>query len=97
MSFSADTSLTVPCGRPAVVLGAHGLLPASATCYPAPAFKDAVALASTWEDSTLVVNGHVITSQGPGTSLQFALKIVERLYGDDKAKEIAKQMLTTLA
>ena len=53
--------------------------------------------ASTWEDSKLVVDGHIITSQGPGTSLQFALKLVEQLYGEEKAKEIAAQMLTTLA
>ena len=34
---------------------------------------------------------------GPGTSLQFALKIVERLYGQEKADFLAAQMLTTLA
>ena len=44
-----------------------------------------------------MVDGHIVTSQGPGTSLQFALKLVEQLYGEDKAKEIAAQMLTTLA
>merc|ERR1719148_521232 len=64
LAQSAAGKLTAAvCASPAVVLGAHGLLPASATCYPAPAFKDAVALASTWEDSTLVVNGHVISSR----------------------------------
>ena len=33
-----------------------------------------------------MVDGNVITSQGPGTSLQFALKIVEQLYGKEKAR-----------
>ena len=98
LAQSAAGKLTAAiCASPAVVFGAHGLLPASATCYPAPAFKDAVSDSSTWEDSKVVVEGHIITSQGPGTSLQFALKIVERLYGEDKAKELAEQMLTTLA
>ena len=27
-----------------------------------------------------MVDGHVVTSQGPGTSLQFALKLVEQLH-----------------
>jgi len=64
---------------------------------PAPAFKEAVQASSSWEDSTVVVEGNIITSQGPGTSLQFALKMVEALYGEEKAKEIASQMLTTVA
>ena len=34
---------------------------------------------------------------GPGTSLQFALKLVEELFDKDKAEEIAEQMLTTTA
>ena len=44
-----------------------------------------------------VVDGHVVTSMGPGTSLAFALKLVELLFDKDKADEIAKQMLTTCA
>ena len=35
--------------------------------------------------------------QGPGTSLQFALKIVEKLYSAEKAEELAKGLLTTTA
>ena len=64
---------------------------------PAPAFKEAVQASSSWEDSAVVVEGNIITSQGPGKSLQFALKIVEALYGEEKAKEIASQMLITVA
>jgi len=82
------------CASPAVVLATHGLLPASATCFPAPALKEKV---SGWQDAKVVVDGCVITSQGPGTSLQFALKIVEVLYSKDKADELAKALLTTTA
>jgi len=48
-------------------------------------------------DAKCVVDGHVITSQGPGTSLQFALKMVEKLYGREKAETQAAALLTTLA
>lgn len=82
------------CASPAVVFGAHGLLPAAATCYPAPKFKAAV---PGWADSPAVVDGHVLTSQGPGTSLQFALKLVELLFTKEKAEEIAAAMLTNTA
>ena len=91
LAQSAGGKLTAAvCASPAVVFGAHGLLPSAATCYPAPAFKEAVSAASsTWEDSKAVVDGHIVTSQGPGTSLQFALKLVEKLYGPEKADELA--------
>lgn len=48
-------------------------------------------------DAPVVLDGHIITGTGPGTSLQFALKIVEKLYGQEKAEELAKAMLTTTA
>merc|ERR1712048_766324 len=80
------------CASPAVVFAKHGLLPTNATCYPAQKFKDMV---PGWIDQKAVIDGHIITGQGPGTSLQFALKIVEKLYGLEKAQELAKAMLTT--
>ena len=45
----------------------------------------------------VVVAGNVVTSQGPGTSLAFAVKLVELLYGNEKAQEIADQMLVPRA
>ena len=53
--------------------------------------KHICSLRDPWaEDRLRRPTGHIITSQGPGTSLQFALKIVESLYGLEKAEEIAK-------
>lgn len=62
----------------------------AATCYPNPAFREAIKAAS---DDDVVVTENVITSQGPGTSLKFALQLGESLYGKEKADEIAGQML----
>jgi 4-methyl-5(b-hydroxyethyl)-thiazole monophosphate biosynthesis len=81
------------CASPAVIFATHGLLPKSATCYPAQKFKDVVGEA--WQDKKAVIDGHVITSQGPGTSLQFALQIVEKLYSLEKAQELAGALLTS--
>ena len=55
------------------------------------------AVGAGWTESQAVVDGNVVTSQGPGTSLQFALKLVEILFSKEKAKEIADQMLTKMA
>jgi protein deglycase len=37
----------------------------------------------------VVVDGHVLTSRGAGTSLDFALKLVELLFSPEKSREIA--------
>jgi 4-methyl-5(b-hydroxyethyl)-thiazole monophosphate biosynthesis len=91
----AGRTTAAVCASPAVVFATHGLLKDSATCYPAPQFKEAVGAG--WTESQAVVDGNVVTSQGPGTSLQFALKLVEILFSKEKAKEIADQMLTKMA
>ena len=44
-------------------------------------------------DEKIVVDGNVITSQGPGTALEFALKIVEILKGQLKAEQIRKDII----
>ena len=83
------------CASPAVVLATHGLLKdGKGTCYPAPKFKEAVGAG--WEDAKVVDVDGVITSQGPGTSLQFALAIVEALYGSEVAKKHAAALLTEM-
>lgn len=79
------------CASPAVVFTAHGLLPSSgATCYPAPAFKEKIPERS---DARVVVDGKCVTSQGPGTAIEFGLKLAELLVSKEKADEVGKGML----
>mmetsp|Transcript_28212 Transcript_28212/g.89894 ORF Transcript_28212/g.89894 Transcript_28212/m.89894 type:complete len:191 (-) Transcript_28212:351-923(-) len=92
---AANKTTGAVCAAPAIVLAAHGLLPATATSFPAEALKSKVSdSGSTWTDARVVVDGSVVTSQGPGTSLQFALKLVERLVSPAKAEEVAAALLT---
>lgn len=44
-------------------------------------------------EQRVVVDGNLITSRGPGTALEFALALVEQLYGSEKAKEVAVPMV----
>ena len=44
-------------------------------------------------DEPVVVDGHCVTSQGPGTAIAFALKLVELLFGAAKARDVADAML----
>ena len=79
------------CAAPALVFKPHGLLESKkATCYPAFSEK----LENSFSDSsTVIVDGFCVTSQGPGTALDFSLKLVELLVGKEKAQEIAEAML----
>ncbi|CAL5053149.1 unnamed protein product [Urochloa decumbens] len=79
------------CASPAIALEPHGLLKGKkATSYPAMWNK----LADQSEcKNRVVVDGNLITSQGPGTSMEFSLAIVEKLFGRERAVELAKTMV----
>jgi 4-methyl-5(b-hydroxyethyl)-thiazole monophosphate biosynthesis len=77
------------CAAPAVALEAHGLIgKKKATSYPS--FQNKLQNPSA---ERVVVDGNLATSQGPGTAIEFALKLVEMLFGKDKAVEVGKAML----
>ena len=65
------------------------------TSYPAPAFREKLESAGyQYEDSmSVVVDGNIVTSRGPGTSFQFALEIVKILVSEEKSREVSKAML----
>jgi 4-methyl-5(b-hydroxyethyl)-thiazole monophosphate biosynthesis len=79
------------CASPAIALEPHGLLKGKkATSYPAMWNK----LADQSEcNNRVVVDGNLITSQGPGTSIEFSLATVEKLFGREKALELAKTLV----
>lgn len=81
------------CAAPALVLEHHNLFPVgNMTGYPA--LKDKIS-ATKWMDQRVVYDRRVnlVTSQGPGTAIDFALKIIFLLLGREKAAEIAWQLV----
>jgi 4-methyl-5(b-hydroxyethyl)-thiazole monophosphate biosynthesis len=79
------------CASPGVVLAPRGMLDGLA-CTAHPAFvKDLPSDASA--NGRVVVDGDVVTSRGPGTALEFALALAEKLFGADKAREVAAPMV----
>eukprot|EP00244_Chara_vulgaris_P003363 TRINITY_DN1607_c0_g1_i1.p1 TRINITY_DN1607_c0_g1~~TRINITY_DN1607_c0_g1_i1.p1 ORF type:complete len:452 (-),score=92.27 TRINITY_DN1607_c0_g1_i1:654-1877(-) len=79
------------CAAPAVVLQPKGLLDGRrATAHPAFANKlvDRSAVGT-----RVVSDGIVLTSRGPGTAMEFALALVERLFGSDHAAQVARPMV----
>ncbi|WP_145518555.1 protein deglycase YajL [Yersinia mollaretii] len=81
------------CAAPALVLEHHNLFPVG-NMTGFPALKEKID-ATKWMDQRVVYDRRVnlVTSQGPGTSIDFALKIVFLLLGREKAEEIAWQLV----
>jgi 4-methyl-5(b-hydroxyethyl)-thiazole monophosphate biosynthesis len=78
------------CAAP-MVFGNLGLLEGrSATCYPG--FGEQLGNAKVTSEP-VEVDGHIVTGRGPGLVFTFALKLVEKTCGKEKADAIAGQML----
>lgn len=80
------------CAAP-MVLGAAGLLDEGReyTCYPGMAGE--LAQWGPRSESRVVTSGTVLTSQGPGTAVDFALALVDRLASPEKAQEVGEAFL----
>ncbi len=81
------------CAGPAVVLAPLGVLKGkSATCYPG--LGDAInSNGGRYIEQTVVVEPNLITSEGPGTTLPFAIAIIRATLGDTAAGSVASGML----
>ena len=76
------------CAAPTVLEAAGVLKGKRATSYPGNPLPSA-----TFVEERVVVDGNLITSRGPGTAVDFALAIAERLVGKDAAAKQRSAML----
>ncbi|XP_031497824.1 protein DJ-1 homolog C isoform X2 [Nymphaea colorata] len=80
------------CAAPAIALQAWGLLKKKKVTGH-PAFLDK--LPTFWRvKSNVQVSGEVTTSRGPGTAVEFALSLVEQIFGQDLAQEIGGTLVS---
>ncbi|MDF2154391.1 DJ-1 family glyoxalase III [Vibrio sp. CAU 1672] len=82
------------CAAPALVLQHHNLYPdAIMTCHPS--FRSHIPEAN-WRSKrvTIDTNHNLITSQAPGTALEFAMEVIIRLSGKKHAWGVAEPMVT---
>jgi 4-methyl-5(b-hydroxyethyl)-thiazole monophosphate biosynthesis len=88
--ISKDKLIGAICAAP-IVLGSAGLLTGKkVTCYPSYIDK---LNGGIYEDTPVVSDGTIITSQGPGTSIDFGLALVARLAGHHTADGVSKAMI----
>lgn len=80
------------CAAPALTFAHYGLLDGKrATCYPS--FERHFGPGVRHSEERVVVDGRIVTSRGPGTALEFSLKLAELLAGADTAKTLSEGML----
>ena len=81
------------CAGPAMVLAPTEILKGrKATCYPG--LGDMIeSNGGTYEKSAVVIDGNLITSEGPGTTLQFAKAIIKASLGNQVAEETMASMI----
>jgi 4-methyl-5(b-hydroxyethyl)-thiazole monophosphate biosynthesis len=90
-SFNESNKLVAAiCAAPTVLAKAGLLANCRATCYPTCADE----LGSSYDNAPVVADGNIITSQGPGTSLLFALVLVQHLTNEETAQRVANGLLT---
>lgn len=76
------------CAAPTALEAAGVLAGKRATAYPGNRLPSAQQV-----DERVVEDGNIVTSRGPGTTMAFALKLVERLSGANVAKTTAEKLL----
>lgn len=90
--LAAGKLIAAVCAAPKVLAKAGILQGRKAICYPGceAALLEGGAQISGFN---VVVDGHIITSRGAGTSALFALEIAKQLMGEARASEVGRAML----
>lgn len=78
------------CAAPSILGKMHLLRNRGAVCYPG--FEDQLEEAFVSKDR-VKVSGNIVTSKGPGCTIEFALQLATILKGEDVAKAVAEGML----
>lgn len=90
--FKTNKAVGAMCAAP-YVLKKAGVLGENYTCYPGA--KEEIAQPGYRDDMKVVVDGNVLTSQGPGTAVCFGLAIIKELVGEESMQAVKEGMLLT--
>lgn len=87
--FNADGKLVAAiCAAPIALEAAGVFAGRRATSFPGLELPSAE-----YVEERVVADGNLITSRGAGTAMEFALALVERLAGAERAQQLADRML----
>ena len=86
-----DKYIAAICAAPTVLQKAGILKDKSITCHPS-----IKAHFDSYIKDRVVVDGKVITSQSPGTAMEFSFKLVEILFGSERLKKVNDGVLAQI-
>lgn len=87
------TGIAAICAAPRVLGSLRFLEGRSAVCYPG--VEEHLLGAKVCTDN-VVTDGHITTSRGMGTAIDFSLELISRLFGKEKADQMAKSIVYRL-
>lgn len=94
--FNKGGRIASICAGPAVVLAPLGILKGKkATCYPGLG-NQINANGGEYVEKRVVTAPNLVTSEGPGTTLPFAIEIIRQTKGDKVADDTAASMIVSL-
>lgn len=91
-AYKAGKYVAAICAAP-TVLGSLGMLKGrKATCYPSPDLQAQLSCAE-YLEVPVVTDGHVITSRGMGTAIDFSAVLIEKLFDCETAQKILESII----
>ena len=88
--FEAGKIVAAICAAPSVLAKGGILTGKKATIYPG---MEALLTGAKPVNERVVVDGNVVTSQGPGTALEFGITLVELLVGKQQAQKLKAELV----
>jgi 4-methyl-5(b-hydroxyethyl)-thiazole monophosphate biosynthesis len=89
-AFEVGKIVAAICAAPSVLAQAGILKGKKATIYPG---METALTGARHSDERVVVDGKLVTSQGPGTALEFGITLAELLVGKQKAQEVKSALV----
>jgi 4-methyl-5(b-hydroxyethyl)-thiazole monophosphate biosynthesis len=89
-AFELGKIVAAICAAPSVLAKAGILKGKKATIYPG---MESALTGAKHINERVVVDGKLVTSQGPGTALEFGITVVELLVGKQKAQEVKSALV----
>jgi len=86
----SDKYIGAICAAP-YALNAAGVLSDKYTCYPS--IENKIGTQGYDKDTDTIIDGKIMTSQGVGTAICFALEIIKKLAGNEKYQQIKQEIL----
>ena len=90
LSFAKDKLVSAICAAPTVLAGIGLLEGRAATCYPG---MESGMHGAVMSGEAVTVDGNITTGRGPGAAIPFALELIRRLAGEEKAAQVKAEIV----